>query len=140
MGFGIIIALGLTAGFGFWYTTIHGVLPFLALGIGIDNMFVILRCLENIPEEERERNSLVKNVALTMQRAGVSITVTTATDVAAFGVGTIAVLPALKHFCVSSAIAVAAIYLLQVRAVLIMPMRFHLATAWSHWSLLEHQV
>ena len=129
VGFGIIIALGLTAGFGFWYTTIHGVLPFLALGIGIDNMFVILRCLENIPEEERERNSLVKNVALTMQRAGVSITVTTATDVAAFGVGTIAVLPALKHFCVSSAIAVAAIYLLQVRAVLIMPMRFHLATA-----------
>ena len=67
VGFGIIIALGLTAGFGFWYTTIHGVLPFLALGIGIDNMFVILRCLENIPEEERERNSLVENIALTMQ-------------------------------------------------------------------------
>ena len=88
-------------------------LPFLALGIGIDNMFVILRCLENIPEEERECNTLVKNIALTMQRAGVSITVTTATDVAAFGVGTIADLPALKHFCVSSAFAIAAIYLLQ---------------------------
>ena len=53
VGFGIVIALGLTAALGFWYTTIHGVLPFLALGIGIDNMFVILRCLENIPEEER---------------------------------------------------------------------------------------
>lgn len=114
VGFGIVIALGLTAGFSFWYTPIHGVLPFLALGIGIDNMFVILRCLENIPEEEREQNGLVKNIALTMARAGVSITVTTATDVAAFGVGTIAVLPALKHFCVSSAIAIAAIYLLQI--------------------------
>ena len=85
-----------------------------SLGIGIDNMFVILRCFENIPEEERDRNGLVKNMALTMARAGVSITVTTLTDVAAFAVGTIAILPALKHFCVSSAIAIAAIYLLQV--------------------------
>ena len=86
-----------------------------SLGIGIDNVFVILRCFENIPEEGREGNDLVKNMALTMARAGVSITVTTLTDVAAFGVGTIAILPALKHFCVSSAIAIAAIYLLQVR-------------------------
>jgi hypothetical protein len=33
VGMGITISLGLTMAFGLFYTTIHGVLPFLALGI-----------------------------------------------------------------------------------------------------------
>ena len=32
VGFGLIISLGLTMFFGFPYTPIHGILPFLALG------------------------------------------------------------------------------------------------------------
>ncbi len=114
VGFGIIIALGLTSALGYFYTPLHGVLPFLCLGIGIDGMFVIIRCYTNIPEEERLTNPLVKNMALTMKHAGVSITVTILTDVVAFAVGSVAVLPCLKAFCVSSAIAVAAIYTLQL--------------------------
>jgi Niemann-Pick C1 protein len=115
VGMGMVISLGLTGAFGYFYTPLHGVLPFLALGIGIDNMFVILRCFMNIPEDEKETNSLVKNIGLTLKHAGVSISVTTLTDIAAFAVGAVAILPALKAFCVSSAIAIAAIFLLQGR-------------------------
>ena len=32
VGMGMVVSLGLTMAFGFFYTTIHGVLPFLAMG------------------------------------------------------------------------------------------------------------
>ena len=32
VGMGLVVSLGLTMAFGFFYTTIHGVLPFLAMG------------------------------------------------------------------------------------------------------------
>ena len=44
---GVMISLGLSSALGFPFTTIHGILPFLALGIGIDDMFVIMQCHEN---------------------------------------------------------------------------------------------
>ena len=40
---GVLISLGLSSALGFPFTTIHGILPFLALGIGIDDMFVIMQ-------------------------------------------------------------------------------------------------
>ena len=45
---GVMTSLGLSSALGFPFTTIHGILPFLALGIGIDDMFVIMQCLNNI--------------------------------------------------------------------------------------------
>ena len=111
--FGYIIGVGLTMAFGFPYTPVTGLLPFICLGIGIDDMFVIMRCFKNIPEKEKERNGLVKNVGLTMQHAGVSITVTSLTDICAFAVGAITFFPALQSFCISAAFAIGAIYLFQ---------------------------
>ena len=111
--FGYIIAVGLTMALGFPYTPVTGLLPFLCLGIGIDDMFVIMRCLKNIPEKEKVQNGLVKNVGLAMQHAGVSITVTSLTDICAFGVGAITFFPALQSFCISAALAIAAIYVFQ---------------------------
>ena len=40
---GVMTSLGLSSALGFPFTTIHGILPFLALGIGIDDMFVIMQ-------------------------------------------------------------------------------------------------
>lgn len=48
--------------------------------------------------------------------AGVSITVTSITDVVAFLISATTVLPALSSFCVYSALGVLAVYILQVRA------------------------
>ena len=60
-------------------------------GIGIDDMFVIVQCLDNI-EDEEETRELEEKIGLTMKRAGISITVTSLTDVLAFGIGSITVI------------------------------------------------
>ena len=45
---GIAISAGWTGIFGFPYTPLHAVLPFLMVGLGIDNMFVIVQCWYNL--------------------------------------------------------------------------------------------
>jgi hypothetical protein len=60
-------------------------------GIGIDDMFVILQCFNNLKESETSGGTLNERIALTMKHAGVAITVTSVTDVLAFGVGAVTV-------------------------------------------------
>ncbi len=54
-------------------------------------MFVVLQCFNNLPEEQKIGQSLKHRIALTMKHAGVAISVTSATDVLAFGVGALTV-------------------------------------------------
>ena len=45
---GIIVSYGLCSTFGFFYSSAHAVMPFLLLGIGIDDMFVMVQCLNTL--------------------------------------------------------------------------------------------
>ena len=45
---GLVVAMGLSSLLSLPYTPMHAILPFLCLGIGIDDMFVIMQCLSNI--------------------------------------------------------------------------------------------
>ena len=103
----IAAALGIT-----WYPS-NGILPFISLGIGIDDMFVILRYFNNIPEAERKSIGLVESIGLTMKNAGVSITITSLTDICAFGIGAITFFPAIRSFSIMTSIAIATIYMFQ---------------------------
>jgi len=110
---GLVIAVGLSSLLGFPYTPMHAILPFICLGIGIDDMFVIVQCLNN----KKETDPLLPIPSLigaTLQHAGVSITVTSLTDVLAFGVGAVTAMPGLQSFCVCTALGLASIYALQV--------------------------
>jgi predicted RND superfamily exporter protein len=86
IGLSIPFAYGLTAGLGMFYGPINQILPFLLLGIGIDNMFVIVQCYENLDEKEKEM-TLPERIGKTMRHAGSAITVTSGTDFAAFVIG-----------------------------------------------------
>ena len=55
--------------------------------IGIDDMFVIMSCLHQVPGDL----SVEARVGQALRHAGTSITVTTATDVVAFSVGAVTV-------------------------------------------------
>ena len=112
--FGVIFGIGVTMALGLPYTPTTGILPFICLGIGIDDMFVIVRCLNNIPEQIRRANSREENIGLAMKHAGASITVTSVTDVVAFVTGAITFFPSLQSLCISAAISIGAIYLFQV--------------------------
>jgi len=115
IGMGIAISVGLSSLMGFPYTPMHAVLPFICLGIGIDDMFVIVQCWSNINKDSSSSMmSTAEKIGLTLKHAGVSVTVTSVTDVFAFGVGAVTKMPGLQSFCVCTAIALGAIYILQV--------------------------
>ena len=111
--FGFASAIGITMALGFPYCPQTGILPFICLGIGIDDMFVIMKCFSNIPDKEKESNGLVKNIGHTMRHAGVSITVTSLTDVVVFGIGAITYFPSMQSFSIGGALAIAIIYIFQ---------------------------
>ena len=56
----IAIGIGTCYGFssliGFPYTPMHSILPFLLLGIGIDDMFVIVQSFSNLNEYEKTQD------------------------------------------------------------------------------------
>ena len=52
---------------------------------GIDDMFVIMQSLHNLANPLNE--NVVQTISETLSRSGVAITVTSLTDVLAFGVG-----------------------------------------------------
>ena len=109
---GLVVGLGVSSAMGFQVTPLHTILPFLCLGIGIDDMFVITQCWNNLaskPGLSRERR-----LGLTLAHAGLSITVTSVTDIAAFGVSAITLMPGLQSFCICTALALAAIFLLSI--------------------------
>jgi len=109
---GLVFAMGVSSLLGFPYTPMHGMLPFLCLGIGIDDMFVIVQCWRNLRLDPT--TSITERMGLALQHAGVSVTVTSLTDVCAFGVGAVSILPGLQSFCVSCAFGLTSIYLLQI--------------------------
>jgi predicted RND superfamily exporter protein len=64
----------------------HKALPFILLGLGIDDMFVIAQCWQNLSKSEQKK-PLEERVGRALQHAGAAITITSVTDVAAFIVG-----------------------------------------------------
>ena len=73
---------------GFPYTTTHQLLPLLGLGIGIDDMFVIMQSLTNVKKnKEHSHLSSGQKIAQALKYSGVAITVTSITDVFVFAVG-----------------------------------------------------
>jgi len=110
---GMILGYGICSMFGLFYSAAHTVIPFLLLGIGIDNIFVITQTF-NTMESSSNPLELTKRFGQTMSHAGVAVSVTTFTDVIAFLVGSYTVLPCLQSFCIYAAVSIFAIYALQV--------------------------
>ena len=85
--------LGICSTIGLVFTPAHPLIPFLLLGIGIDDMFVIVQCLSNVEDSDPtfKDKSIDLLVGETLKHAGVAITITSFTDFAVLIVGTITV-------------------------------------------------
>ncbi|XP_066915990.1 patched domain-containing protein 3-like isoform X1 [Clytia hemisphaerica] len=112
IGLAIGIAYGLSSAFQLFSTPVHSVLPFLLLGIGVDDVFVIIQNWDNIGGPKNRDRSIAENVSLALRTAGVSILVTSITDVCAFLIGATTILPALRSFCIFAGIGVLAVFIL----------------------------
>ncbi|XP_071520862.1 patched domain-containing protein 3-like [Panulirus ornatus] len=106
------VTFGLCSAVGLIYGPVHTILPLLMLGLGVDDMFIIVQCWHNLNQQER-RLQLQKRVGRALRHAGVAITVTSITDFAAFIIGATTVLPALRSFCIYSAIGILTLYIFQ---------------------------
>ncbi|XP_078600542.1 patched domain-containing protein 3-like [Branchiostoma floridae x Branchiostoma japonicum] len=105
-------AIGFCSLCGVVYGPIHSVMPFLLIGVGVDDMFVIVQAWENLTPTERKKNKQ-EAAAKAMKHAGVSITVTSITDLLAFGIGATSPIPALRSFCIYVAVAIVFLFLFQ---------------------------
>ncbi|XP_066595690.1 patched domain-containing protein 3-like isoform X2 [Prorops nasuta] len=113
VGQAIICSYGICYYMGFFYGPIHPILPFLLLGIGVDDMFVIMQSLRSLSATDKNLQVPVR-IAKAIQHSGASITVTSLTNVVAFGIGITTVMPFLRSFCVFAATAILFLYIFEI--------------------------
>nr|XP_023011826.1 Niemann-Pick C1 protein-like [Leptinotarsa decemlineata] len=105
IGMSFVVGAGLCSLIGIFYGPVHTSLPFLLMGLGVDDMFVILACWEELKEEDRKL-PIHERVGLMLKHGGVSITITSFTDIIAFLIGSSTILPCLESFCIYAAACV----------------------------------
>ncbi|XP_066995806.2 patched domain-containing protein 3 isoform X1 [Anabrus simplex] len=99
---GTAAAFGVTMYLGVEFIGINLAAPFLMLGIGIDDTFVMLAAWRrtSIKLDVPER------MAIMLSEAAVSITITSFTDMISFWIGIISPFPSVRIFCIYSGFAV----------------------------------
>ncbi|XP_044257240.1 protein patched homolog 1-like isoform X1 [Tribolium madens] len=105
VGMAFIVGCGLCSLIGVSYGPVHTSLPFLLMGLGIDDMFVIMACWEELTKEQKKL-PVPERIGLMLKHAGVSITVTSVTDILAFIIGASTILPSLESYCIYAAFCV----------------------------------
>ncbi|KAI8773865.1 NPC1-like intracellular cholesterol transporter 1 isoform X1 [Biomphalaria glabrata] len=111
IGLAILVSYGLSTALDVIYNPILSMLPFLLLGVGVDDMFVIMETWKNLSPEEQKLD-IPHKLGVTLSHAGVSVTVTSVTDIIAFGIGASTAIPALSSFCIYASIGILALFLL----------------------------
>ncbi|XP_010119971.1 PREDICTED: patched domain-containing protein 3, partial [Chlamydotis macqueenii] len=72
--------------------------PFLILGVGVDDMFIMIASWEQ-SSRKKEKSGIKCLLAETYAEAALSVTITTLTDVLAFFIGTWTAFPSVRSFC-----------------------------------------
>lgn len=110
IGMAIAAAFGLALTLGVPFNVIITTVPFLMIGLGVDDTFIIMgqfrRTDRNLPPEER--------IAIAMSHAGASIFVTSMTDLGAFLLAISSAIPCLQQFGVYASLGVAFDFFFQV--------------------------
>ena len=100
---GITAALGFLVFLGVPFVSMIGVLPFLVVSIGIDDVFIILHELNEMVRQNIPARHMLSG---TMARSGPTITMTTLTDLVAFAVSCRSIFPAIRYFCSYAALTI----------------------------------
>ena len=53
-GLAIFASYGICSAFGLTFSPMHNFIPFLILGLGIDDMFVIVQCFNTLTKHEQK--------------------------------------------------------------------------------------
>uniref|UniRef100_A0A7E4VFC0 SSD domain-containing protein n=1 Tax=Panagrellus redivivus TaxID=6233 RepID=A0A7E4VFC0_PANRE len=109
-GMGIATAIGALNLAGMPYNDIVGVMPFLVVAVGTDNMFLMVASIR------RTNRALPTDIRIgeCMSDAAISMFITSLTDAFSFGVGTITSIPAVQIFCVYTCAAIVITFIYQI--------------------------
>ncbi|MCP9260968.1 Patched domain-containing protein 3 [Dirofilaria immitis] len=105
-GMGIITGIGITSFCGVPYSDIVGVMPFLVVAVGTDNMFLMVAAVRHT----NRALPVPKRIGESMSDAAISILITSLTDAFSFGVGAIT---SSSDFCIYTGVAIAATFIYQ---------------------------
>ncbi|WAQ97494.1 PTHD3-like protein [Mya arenaria] len=106
---GIVASFGLVSASGMSFVSIVGNSPFLILGIGVDDMFILLSGLVTAGFSD----SSEQRFGTMMRHSGVAITITSLTNIIAFGCGASSTFKSVRNFCVYTGVAVIFCYINQ---------------------------
>ena len=88
-------------------TSIHNLIPFLLLGVGVDDMFVLCNAIDQTPLHYTAE----KRIQEAVKHAGPSITITSFTNALAFYFGSMTSLIAVRSFCIFATVCICMLYL-----------------------------
>jgi hypothetical protein len=113
VGGSIGVCYGLAGFFGVKNNPLVNNIPFLAIGLGVDDAFVIVASFNDTYKKMGKDTPLVERVAKAVGSSGLSVTITSFTDALAFIIGSMTVLPALAGFCLHGGFCILALWFLQ---------------------------
>ncbi|ELT93330.1 hypothetical protein CAPTEDRAFT_224358 [Capitella teleta] len=105
LGFSLIVSIGLSSYSGYVSSPIEATLPYLLIGIMVDNMFVLVGSLASACRHGHGRN-IEEQIGHALEHGGLSILVTSFTDIIALGIGALTTLPLVATFCVQITIGI----------------------------------
>ncbi|ROL41333.1 Patched domain-containing protein 3 [Anabarilius grahami] len=109
-GMSVLASFGLLLFCGMPFAMTVETAPFLILGIGVDDMFIMISCWQ-----KTEVNKAVEiRLAETYKEAGVSIAITTLTDVLAFYIGLMTPFRSVQSFCMYTSTALLFCYIFNI--------------------------
>ena len=106
VGLSICAGYGIAGHYGYLVSKMHTLMPFLMLGLGVDDMFVIVNSIDQTPMHLQA----TERFKIGLMQAGPSITITSVTDGLAFFLGSMSTVPALNSFCMYCGICVICLY------------------------------
>uniref|UniRef100_A0A183C8A6 SSD domain-containing protein n=1 Tax=Globodera pallida TaxID=36090 RepID=A0A183C8A6_GLOPA len=109
-GMGILTAIGVLNMCSMPYNDIVGVMPFLVVAVGVDNMFLMIAAVRRT----NRASPASRRMGEAMADAAISMLITALTDALSFGVGAITSIPAVQIFCIYTCAAITITFVYQI--------------------------
>ncbi|RXN10917.1 patched domain-containing 3-like protein [Labeo rohita] len=109
-GLAVLASFGLLLFCGVPFAMTVATAPFLILGVGVDDMFIMISCWQKTEVDK----AIEVRLAETYKEAGVSITITTLTDVMAFYIGLLTPFRSVQSFCMYTSTALLFCYIFNI--------------------------
>ncbi|QDZ21743.1 patched domain-containing protein [Chloropicon primus] len=123
------VALSIAGGYGIAvgvvgveFNTLCAILPFILVGIGVDDAFVLVCGLDKATQKlkyeplgtKTYKEITCDRIKETMTSVGPTVTATSLTNIIAFLLGSVTAIPALRSFCIYAGICILCDYIMQV--------------------------